>query len=390
MKMYITGLGIISRVGNNKEDFWAGINNPEASRKSAYACPVELPKTIPNNVARRMDRFSRMTLIASMMAMEDSSLQERGFDPFRVGTVMNSGYGPIDSIHIFWNKLLSDGVEVVSPTVFASTVNNSGVGHTCIQLNLKGASTVFMGSDAVGYSGVLIEGGKADAILCGGVEEYCQELNDCYSELHVVDPDPDCLCRPLDRTRNGLRLTEGSAVLILENESIVEQNPDLIYCQVAASASAMSYTYPGIEEASLDPSQFVSVMRSAIELAGIGTSDIAGILMAAGGGRQADLIEAKAIKEVFGDLAAGIPVTSIKGAIGENFGASMNLNIAAGALTIRHGMMPMTVGCTEPDPVLGLDIVHTEPRKGDYRYILVNGYDISGCIFSTVLASAGR
>ncbi|MBJ6364106.1 beta-ketoacyl synthase N-terminal-like domain-containing protein [Paenibacillus sp. GCM10012307] len=383
--IFVTAVGAISVAGSGSEEYWRGINEPSGIPPNQIKLPLDIPQNIDNKSARRMDRFSRLTLSASKQVLDDELIEREKMDRTRIGTVFTTGYGPVTSNLTLSNQIVSGGVDTVSPTVFASTLYNSGIGHTCMNLKLKGASTILMGSNAIAYAADLLKSGKADAVLCGGVEEYCPELYEAFQQQDYVTKDEHYLCRPLDENRSGARMTEGVAALLLETESVLSRSPERILCEVAGYASLTGSNNPGAEVG--DKEAFEQVMGLALMNASLSPDDIDGILMAAGGGQLADRVEAQAIHEVFGPRSASIPVTSIKGAVGEVLGASFSLNVAAGALAITKGCLPLTAGCITPDPALELEIVHQQPRPGCYRYLLVNGHDVSGCLHSVVLAS---
>lgn len=387
-RIFVTALSIISNVGTNIDDYWKGINSTEEIRQDMFNFPVILPNNIENKVARRMSRFSLMTLCASKLALENTLIQPGDYEESRIGTVFTTGYGPIDSIITYGSQLKTVGIDLVSPTLFTNTVYNSGIGHTCLNLKLKGVSTLLMGSNAVAYASELLKSGKADAILCGGVEEYNRDLYESFQQKEYITQDNEYLCRPLDRNRSGTRITEGAGILLLENENALIKYPERILSEIIGYASLSAGRYMAKDYENSDIGVFNKVMRLALDHASIQVDEIDGILMAAGGGRFSDKAEAMAIHEVFGSRAAGIPVASIKGAIGETMGASFSINMVTASIAISKGCMPSTAGCVEPDSALGLNIVHHQEHKGDYRYIMVNGYDVSGNVYSAIIGKA--
>jgi len=388
-RVFVSSVAAISCAGNGNENFWEGINN-RGRRLNSVKMPIDLPQNIENRIARRMDRYSRMALSVSLLALGEDFPNDDEIDKTRVGTVFNTAYGPIVSSMKFGHQLMTEGVEMVSPILFASTVHNAGIGHTCLNLSLKGASTMLCGSNVIGYAADLLKSNKADSILCVGLEEYCPELYESFSQKSYISKDTDFICRPLDKNRSGTRMLEGSGAIVLKNESAFQENPDQMICEVLGYASIFSKTSPVKDDAEIQVQDFVKVMRMALDNASVQSNWIDGIIMSAAGGKTSDLSEAEAIHEIFGNRTATIPVSSIKGAIGETAGASFALNVIAGSLAILKGAMPLTVGYESADDALNLDIVHDSIRQGAYRYILVNGYDISGGMFSVVLGSIGR
>jgi 3-oxoacyl-[acyl-carrier-protein] synthase II len=389
-RIFVTAVGAISSAGTGMDDYWAGINAPSGIRPDQLKLPLAYKESIDNKAARRMDRFSRLTLSASRQVLNDEWIDSELLDRTRIGTVFTTGYGPVNSNLALSNQIETGGVDSVSPTVFASTLYNSGVGHICMNLRLKGASTVLMGSNAIAYAADLLKSGKADTVLCGAAEEYCPELHDAFGLRDSVTRDEQVLCAPMDIGRSGTRMTEGAAAMLLETDSVLARSPERILCEIAGYASIYGQGYLEQSARAADSKPFEQVMGLALAHAGLSADDIDGILAAASGGQISDRAEAGAIHEVFGSRASSIPVASIKGATGELLGASFTLNAAAGVLAIARGCMPLTAGCTTPDPALELDVVHGQPRPGQYSYLLVNGYDVNGCLHCVILASAGR
>ncbi|MED3798677.1 beta-ketoacyl synthase N-terminal-like domain-containing protein [Lysinibacillus capsici] len=384
-KVFITSMGTITNLGSTLESFWDGINSKFVEDPCLIKFPIELPKNIDRKISRRMDRFSRMNLSVSKIVMENYLNKYGDYHNKNIGTVFNTGYGSIQSNLAFNEQIHTAGVDMVSPTLFTNTVSNVGLGHTCMQLGLKGASTMLMGSNAVSYASDLLKCNKADGILCCGVDEFNEDLHESFIRTSFTTKDNCYLCRPLDKNRDGTRITEGAGAILLESNIDIQSNPDKIFCEILGYANSTSFDFPVC-----DREMFVNVMKSAIENSSVTLDEIDGVIMGAGGGKYSDQAEAKALHQIFGKRCSSIPVTSIKGAIGETMGASFILNTIAGALTLVKGVMPLTVGCEEPDPELNLNVVYDDPQCGDYKVILINGFDVSGCLFSVVLGKRGE
>ncbi|EPY14032.1 beta-ketoacyl synthase N-terminal-like domain-containing protein [Paenibacillus alvei] len=388
-RIFVSSVGTISCLGDSVEKFWEGINIPKP-RYDLFKLPTDLPKNIDTRIARRMDRFSRLALSVSKLTIDDGYFQQSNIDRTRIGTVFNTAYGPINSTIKFIRQIDQDGLDMVSPTVFTSTVHNSAIGHTCLNLNLKGASTMLLGSNGIAYASDLLKSNKADAILCVGVEEYCESLDESYQQKEYITNDQSYLCRPCDMERSGTRITEGAGALLLENEHSYQKNPQSKLSEIMGYASLISASNPIKDSEKIRMQDFSEVMNAALKHASLPIEEIDGIMMAAGGGKHTDMMEAQAIHQIFGSRATSIPVASIKGATGETMGSSFVLNTIAGSLALVKNVMPLTSGCESPDPRLNLDVVHCKVRPGYYRYILVNGFDVSGCLYSLVLGSVRR
>jgi 3-oxoacyl-[acyl-carrier-protein] synthase II len=384
-RIFITGMSVLFFQGSNLADFWMHIGTSDGNHPVDGKIASHIPQVVDSNTARRMDRFARLSLTAATLAMAGSSLREGEYDAYRIGTVFNTGYGPLQSNLTFGYKLLSHGVDMVSPTMFAATVYNAGVGHTCIHLKLGGVSTMLLGSNSLGYSCDLLHSGKAEAILSGGIEELCDELYAAFQGKEYITTEESVLCRPLDKNRNGTRVTEGAAVLVLERENAPFFNAEKALCEILGHGDVSTGIHPAIAVKPVESEAFTNAMRVALDAAKIAPVEIDGIFTAANGNWYSDLAEAQAIRAVFGESAQQIPVTAIKGAVGETMGASLCINTAAAALSLKKGEIPPALGCAQPDPELGLQVVYKERLQGDFRYFIVNGYDVSGSVSSLIL-----
>ncbi|PRA00599.1 beta-ketoacyl synthase N-terminal-like domain-containing protein [Paenibacillus sp. DR312] len=379
-RVFISSMGVITCVGTSLEEFWSGINTKKVDYNS-IELPIILPQNINPKVSRRMDRFSRMSLSVSKLVLEKLSL----LDTEQIGTVFNTGFGPLQSNINFRNQIETYGVDGVSPTLFTNTVFNAGLGHTCLHLGFKGPSTMLMGSNAVAYSYELIKSNKCDQILCCGVEEYIEELDHSFQLINSTTKNLDSICKPLDANRDGTRVTEGAGGLFIESESSLRSRSGKALCEILGYSNAITDEFRAIDGPNSDSNVFAQVMEMALKNAGICKDHIDGIFMASGGGVYADPAEAKAIHQVFGGLGSEIPVTAIKGAIGESIGASLILNVVSGILCLENQTLPLTSGCENPEESLNLNVIYDHAKAGRYKYLLINGYDISGCLFSIVI-----
>lgn len=386
-RVVVTGIGVLTNAGTNKEDFWKnlvskGAEMPEMEQKLTF------PALFPAGLTRRMDRFSLMTLTASKMAMEDSAIDLSQADVERIGTVFTSCYGSLASNYSFGHKLLTAGPNMTSPTVFASTVANACIGHTCINLGLKGASTMLMGSSSIGCGFDLLRAGRADGLLAGGMEEYHESIVSSFGQMGYLTQGTDgtALARPLDGQRDGVTLREGAAVLMLETLEHAGERGATPLAEIIGFGGAFSPVSPEHATELLDPTPFAWSMQTALDEAGLTPDDIDAVHLSANGSRFGDLAEAQAVRNVFGVRADSVPVTAIKGLIGETIGSSSSIGIAAAALQLVHQVMPPTTGFTAADADIDLNIV-TEAQESDkgYTTILVNGFDVGGNISSLIL-----
>jgi 3-oxoacyl-[acyl-carrier-protein] synthase II len=384
-RVVVTGIGVLTNAGTNKEDFWRnliqkGADMPEEELKLTF------PPLFSPALTRRMDRFSLMTLTASKMALEDSGLDMSQADVERIGTVFTSCYGSLASNYSFGHKLLTAGPNMTSPTVFASTVANACIGHTCINLGLKGASTMLMGSSAIGCGYDILRADRADGLLAGGMEEYHEKVVTSFEQMGYLSQQTNgpVLARPLDKHRDGITLREGAAVLMLETLDHAEKRGAKILAEIIGFGGAFSPVSPEHATEPIDCEPFAWSMQAALDDAGVTPDQIDAVHLSANGAKYGDLAEIEALHKVFGTRAATVPVTSIKGLIGETIGSSASIGIAAAVLQLVHQTMPPTVGFESLDDGIELNVV-TEATAQTCNTILVNGYDVGGNIASLVL-----
>jgi 3-oxoacyl-[acyl-carrier-protein] synthase II len=377
-------MGLLSVSGSSVDEFWSNwlLNKSQINEKNK----VDIPSIVPSMKARRMDRFSLMALTASTLALQHSDLDVK---LIQTGTIFSTIYGSLSSNEKFAREILTVGPDLASPLTFANTVANSCVGYTALNLKLQGVSTMLMGSNSIGYAADLLQKKQAEAVLAGGIEELNEHVIQSYTKMGYVDQNEyeHHACRPLDCQRQGIAIREGAAVLVLEREEVARKRGARMLAEVVGYGGAFSKVSP--ERAVMEPIQsrpFVYSMLNALDEAHLRSEEIDAIHMAASGSRFGDLAEAQAIHEVFGERARRIPVTTVKGFVGETFGASLALGVLGAVLSMSHQVLPPSVGCELSDPEMDLSVV-TSPLEGSFQHMMINGYDIGGNIHSLIIRS---
>lgn len=383
MKKYITGMSVISCVGNTLDEFWESLNSDEKVFDENVPYSMELPEIFKKNVTRRMDRFSSMVLSASKMALDNGNVNLDEIDSHRIGTVYNTSYGSFNTNLQFGYKLESAGPDMVSPMVFAGTVSNACLGHTCMNLKLKGVSTMILGTNNIEYTCDLLESNKADIIATGGADDFCEDLYESFNEASYVTKDIE-LCKPFDKNRSGIRLREAVGVLVIEGEKNIDKGK-MPYAEVVGTGTAFCKDIPMKSEDDISEESFEYAMNMALLEAKIDKKDIKAIFAAASGSKGGDVAEAKAIEKIFKEYTKSIPVTSIKGAVGENLGASLNINVIAAIMAMNKGVIPATKGLDKLDEKIRLNVLSRNPKEGIYDYIIVNSADVTGTVSSVIL-----
>jgi 3-oxoacyl-[acyl-carrier-protein] synthase II len=396
-KAVVTGIGIISPIGIDKEEYWHGLRQGKTGFRT-----VSLFDTSALNVhsageisdfdpvlllgkkgLRTLDRSTRLINAAAKLALEDAGLQVTEENTHSIGVSIGTTFGSLHSIAEFDRQGLVEGPKYVNPSHFPNTVINSPASQVSIRFQIKGFNTTIStgfcaGLDAVSYAVDFIRLGRADIVLAGGVEELCEETFlgfyklGCLSGMDGTEP----LCCPFDARRNGTILSEGAAVLILEEEQHARQKGKDSYATVVGCGNAfdtkaeMDFSHKGIG--------LQQAINLAMKEASLAPEQIEYIASCANSTRGLDRIETSVIKDVFGKYAYDIPVSSIKSMIGETFSASGALSLAATAGALHRGFIPPTMNYLEKDPECDLTYVTQSVREKTVWNALVTASDPYG------------
>ncbi|MDX6517445.1 MAG: 3-oxoacyl-[acyl-carrier-protein] synthase [Gaiellaceae bacterium] len=333
--------------------------------------------------ARKLDRNVLLALGAAREAMGDAGLN--GFDPTRVGVVFGSAIGGFLGVMEQHDILLERGPERVSPNFLPNVLVDSASGQLAISLGLRGpnyavVSACATGSHAVGEAAELIKRGDADVVLAGGTEACMHPLilaGFCAMRgLVAEEEDPARASRPFDATRAGFVMGEGAAVLILEDLDSARARGATIYGEVlgyGASNDAHHMAQPDPDAIGVG-----EMMRAAIDRAGIEPERVGYINAHGTSTPLGDAAETKAIKDVFGDHAYDLAVSSTKSMMGHCFGAAGAIEAMMCVLAIHHGVLPPTINYNEPDPDCDLDYVPNEAREARVDVALSNAMGLGG------------
>jgi 3-oxoacyl-[acyl-carrier-protein] synthase II len=396
-RVVVTGLGAITPVGNDVESTWRAAVDGESGIDfirsfDASGFPVRIAAEVngfdPGSVAspkeaRRLDRNVLLALGAAKEAMADAGLN--GFDPARVGVVFGSAIGGFLGIMEQGDVLRERGPDRVSPHFLPNVLVDSASGQIAISLGLRGpnyavVSACATGSHAVGEAAELIRRGDADAVLAGGTEACMHPLilaGFCAMRgLAAEDEHPPRASRPFDATRAGFVIGEGAAVLILEELEAARARGATTYAEVVgygASNDAYHMAAPDPESVGV-----AEMMRAALKRGGLEPEDVDYINAHGTSTPLGDLAETKAIKDVFGDHAYELAVSSTKSVMGHTFGAAGAIEAMMCVLAIRDGVLPPTINYETPDPECDLDYVPNEARKADVKVALSNAMGLGG------------
>jgi beta-ketoacyl-acyl-carrier-protein synthase II len=399
-RVVVTGLGVTTAIGASIQDFWEGLlaGRSGVSRITAFdASPLptqiagEIPdfdpsEYIPRKEARRMARASQMALVTAAKAAADAKLPCPLPDPERSGVYMGTAIGGIERALDAMETYRTEGFSRVNPFAVPSAIPNILTFHVAQHLGALGCTNTMCtacaaGTQSVGEAAVAIRNNRADVIIAGGCEATIQDYaiaGFCAMRAMPVsfNDDPTRASRPFDAKREGFVYSEGAACLVLESlEHARARNAD-IYAEVSGFASSCD----GYHVAAPDPSAAgpIRTMAWALEDAGL-TAEQVDYINAHGTSTPAnDAVETLAIKQLFGERAYKIPVSSTKSMLGHAMGASGAIEAAACALTIKHGIIHPTINYEFPDPDCDLDYVTDGARQANPKVLLSNSFGLGG------------
>jgi 3-oxoacyl-[acyl-carrier-protein] synthase II len=333
--------------------------------------------------ARRLDRNVLLALAAGKEALDDAALN--GFDPARTGVVLGSAIGGFLGIMEQTDVLKERGPDRVSPHFLPNVLVDSASGQLAISLGLRGpnyapVSACATGSHAVGEAAEIIKRGDADVILAGGTEACMHPLilaGFCAMRgLAAEEEYPPRASRPFDATRAGFVMGEGACVLVLEDLEAAQARGARVYAEVlgyGASNDAYHMAAPDPDYVGVAEMMRASLARASVDPADVDYINAHGTSTPLG-----DLAETKAIKDVFGDHAYELAVSSTKSMTGHCFGAAGAIEAMMCALAIHHGKLPPTINYEHPDPECDLDYVPNEARDAEVRVALSNAMGLGG------------
>lgn len=394
-RVVITGMGLICPLGSSIDEYLknlsAGISG--ISRVDHLIdlndCPSKLGGYVPDfdpllfmspKSARRMDRFSQMSVAASKLALTNSNIPSSEHSEMSV--VLSSAVGGFPYGEEQHAKYIRKGLRSIDPLLSSRVFYGCGINQVCIELGIKGlAYSLTTGCaaslDAIGTAFELIKNNKTKAALCGGADSPFAPLT--YKSFHLIGVTSTKLEKtpaPFDQTRDGIVLSEGAGVLILEDLEIALERGAKIYAEVSGFSSTHDAYH--ITQPAPDGLQIAKAINSALQEAELTPSQIDYILAHGSGTVISDKIESDAIKLVFGERAFKIPVTALESMIGHPLSAVGVLKTIAGVLAIQNSSVFPTINYGLKDPGCDLDYVGNEMRKVNIDNVMVNAFSFGG------------
>ena len=396
-RVAVTGLGAVTPIGNDVKTTWdaavAGRSGVDWIRSfDASGLPVRIAAEVkdfdPTQVAspkevRKLERNVLLSLGAAREALGDAGLN--GYEPTRVGIVFGTAIGGVMGI-LEQNEILRErGPDRVSPNFLPNVLVDSASGQLAISLGIKGlnyavVSACATGSHAIGEAAEIIKRGDADAVLAGGAEACMHPLIlagfTAMRGLAVENEDPPRASRPFDATRAGFVMGEGACVLVLEDLDAAQARGARVYAEVlgyGGSNDAHHMAQPEPEATGV-----ADMMRSALNRADVDPERVGYINAHGTSTPLGDLAETRAIKDVFGEHASELAVSSTKSVMGHTFGAAGAIEGMMCVLAIHEGVLPPTINYRNPDPACDLDYVPNEARKEHVDVALSNAMGLGG------------
>jgi 3-oxoacyl-[acyl-carrier-protein] synthase II len=405
-RVVITGMGVISSLGLNLNDFWNNLKSGKngitlVERFDVENLPTKVAAVIKDfepsdfmdsKEARRLDKYAQYAVAAAFEAYGASGLDKVEFDKTRMGVHVSSGIGGLETIEQQHNVFNEKGGKRMSPFTVTMMIANMGAGKIAIDLGAKGPAECVVtacasSTYAVGNAFRLIQWGDADVVVAGGSEAPITEFAmSAFAANRSIsfEHDPDRACLPFDTQRSGFVMGEGGAILILEElEHALARGADIIaeISGYGATCDAFHFTAPDPEGDGA-----YRCMENAIKDAGITPSDIQYINAHGTGTQLNDKTETMAIRRLFGEAEKNISISATKSMTGHSLGAIGALEAIITAMAVREGFVPPTINTTEIDPECYLSgIVLGNGINRDLEYALSNSFGFGGHNASLVI-----
>lgn len=396
-RVVVTGLGAVTPIGNNVDDFWAavkagkiGFDHITKFDTTDYKCHIaaELKDFNPQDfmdrkAAKRMEPFSQYAVAAAKQAIDDSGLDIEKEDPYMVGCAIGSGVGSLQAMERETQKLYEKGPNRVNPLLVPLMICNMAAGNVSIQFGLKGKSindvtACATGTNTIGEAYRSIQYGEADVMVAGGTEGSVCPIGiagfTALTALSTVD-DPTKCSLPFDKNRSGFVMGEGAGVVILEELEHAKARGAKIYAEVVGyGCSSDAYHITSPQE---DGAGAARAMTNAMSDAGVTPADVKYINAHGTGTHHNDLFETRAIKLAFDDEAANLKINSTKSMIGHLLGAAGAVEFITCVKEIQDGFIHKTVGYETPDEEIDLNYCK-DSYEEPVEYALSNSLGFGG------------
>ncbi len=397
-RVVVTGLGLVTPLGTGVEKTWKAICAGESGiaritrfDPTGYDAQIagevkdfDPARFIEKKEIKKMDTFIHYAVGAAQLAVDDAGLKVSPEEATRVGVYIGSGIGGLGSIEHYHDVLRAKGPGRVSPFFIPMTIINLASGQVAIRIGAKGPNSCAVtacatGNHCIGDAYGLIQRGEADVMVAGGAEAAVTPLGvagfAAAKALSFRNDEPTKASRPFDKDRDGFVLGEGAGVVVIEELEHALRRGVRIYGEIIGygmNSDAYHITAPPEEGEGA-----VRCMELALKNARI-SRDQVGYINAHGTSTMADAIETRAIKQVFGEQASRIPVSSTKSMTGHLLGAAGGIEAVFSILALFHGVLPPTINLDTPDPACDLDYIPHKARPAAIQVALSNSFGFGG------------
>ncbi|MFO7637401.1 MAG: beta-ketoacyl-ACP synthase II [Clostridia bacterium] len=407
-RVAVTGLGVITSIGETVEEFWENIRNgvsgirkvtrfevdPFITTLAAEVRNFEPEKYIARKDARRMDRYCQFALAASINAVQASGLDMDNINKERTGVLIGAGIGGMETLEQQHRILIEKGHERISPFFVPMMISNMASGMVSIHFGAKGicecvTTACSSGTNAIGNAFRAIQRGDADIMICGGSEAAITPLafaGFCAMRAMSANPDDKTACRPFDRERDGFIMGEGAGILVIEEYEHAMKRGARIIAEIAGygtTSDAFHMTAPAE-----NGEGGARAMALAIADAGLVAGDVDYINAHGTSTPLNDVNETKAIKTVFREHAYQVKVSSTKSMTGHLLGAAGGVEGVICCLAIQNDFIPPTIHLKNPDPECDLDYVPGRGVNQEVNVTLSNSFGFGGHNAAIILKKA--
>ena len=398
-RVVVTGCGVVSPVGNEKDSFWDSLTNGRSgvgkitqfdakeydSRIAGEIKDFILPSNFSSKDERKTPRFVQFALKAAEEAMEDCGVNLEQVDPYQAGVIIGSGVGSLQIIEKEYKVILEKGPKRLSPFMIPMLITNEAAGQIAIRFKLKGVNFCTVtacasGAHAIGEGYRAIKHGRAILMVCGGAEACVCALGVggfcALKALSKRNDEPQRASRPFDRERNGFVMAEGAGSVVLEELEHAKARGAFIYGELAgygATCDAFHITAPDPDGGAAS-----KAMSLALEEAGVSRDEKIYLNAHGTSTKLNDIMETKAVKNTFGPQAKEVLISSTKSTTGHTLGAAGAIEFIACCLALKNKIVPPTINYENPDPECDLNYTPNEARAEDVKVVMSNSLGFGG------------
>jgi len=398
-RVAVTGLGFVTPIGHDLETVWSSLvegvsgvgrithfdTTDYTTKIAAEVKEFQADQYMDRKTARNLGRYCQFALAASKQALAHARLDPRELDPDAVGVIVSCGVGGMEEIERNHTSLLKRGVRRISPFTVPMMICDMGAGVVAMHCGAGGPNYAIVSACAssghgIGEAAEIIKRGDAEAMLAGGAEATITPLTmGAFCQIKAVserNDEPERACRPFDVGRDGFVMGEGGVMFVLEELEFARSRGARVLAEVigyGASADMYHFTAPHPEGAGA-----VRAMRRALRKAGIEPEDVDYVNAHGTSTKLGDVAETRAIREVFGEHADRLAVSSTKSVHAHLLGAAGAMEAAACVLAIDRGLIPPTINLDEQDPECDLDYVPNRARPATVGVAISNSFGFGG------------